>query len=62
MRTNTHFFTPGERKTALWAVVAAVALSAAGFAWERAQGPSLGIYDQMGQTQLVDVIEAQPLG
>lgn len=62
MRTYTHFFSRAERKAALWAVVAAVAVSAGGFAWERAQGPSLGVYGQMGQTQLVDVIEAQPLG
>ena len=50
MRTNTHFFSRGERKAAVWAVVAAVALSA------------LGLYERMGQTQLVGVIEAQPLG
>ena len=62
MRTNTHFFSRGERKAAVWAVVAAVALSAAGFAWDWAQGPSLGLYERMGQTQLVVVIEAQPLG
>ena len=62
MRTNTHFFSRGERKAALWAVVAAVAVSAAGFAWDWAQGPSLGQYERMGQTQLVGVIEAQPLG
>ena len=62
MRTNTHFLSRGERKAAVWAVVAAVALSAAGFAWDWAQGPSLGLYERMGQTQLVGVIEAQPLG
>lgn len=61
MRTNTHFFSRAERKAALWAVVTAVILSAAGFAWDWAQGPSMGLYDQMGTTQLVDVIEAQPL-
>ena len=62
MRTNTHFFSRGERKAAVWAVVAAVARSAAGFAWDWAQGPSLGMYERVGQTQLVGVIEAQPLG
>jgi len=62
MRTNTHFFSRGERKAALWAIVVAVTVSAAGFAWDWAQGPSLGLYDRMGQTQLVGAIEARPLG
>jgi hypothetical protein len=62
MRTNTHFFSRGERKAAVWAVVAALALSAAGFAWDWARGPSLGLYERVGQTQLVGAIEAQPLG
>ena len=61
MRTNTHFFSRGERKAAVWAVVAAVALSAAGFAWDWAQGPSMGLYERAGTTQLVGVIDAQPL-
>ena len=62
MRNHTHFFSRAERKAALWAVLAAVALSAAGFAWDWARGPSMGLYDQMGQTQLVGVLEARPLG
>ena len=60
-RTNTRFFSVNERKAALWAVIAAVIFSAAGFAWDWAEGPSLGLYDRMGQTQLVGVIDAQPL-
>ncbi|MBO9502361.1 hypothetical protein [Brevundimonas sp. A19_0] len=62
MRTNTHFFSRNERKAALWAALAVVALSAGGFAWDWAQGPSLGAYDHMGSTQLVGVLEAQPIG
>jgi len=62
MRTNTHFFSRAERKAALWAVIAALAVSAAGFAWDWAQGPSLGQYEDMGPARLVGVTEAKPLG
>jgi hypothetical protein len=62
MRTNTHFFSRSERKVALWAMVAAVVLTGGGMALDHAMGPSLGAYDHMGSTQLVGVLEAQPIG
>ena len=55
-------FSRAERKAALWAVIAALAVSAAGFAWDWAQGPSLGQYEDMGPARLVGVTEAKPLG
>ena len=62
MRTNTHFFSRAERKIALWAMVAAVVLTGGGVALDRAMGPSMGAYANMGTTQLVGVLEAQPVG
>ena len=62
MRTNTHFLARADSTRALWAMMAAVVLTGGGMALDHAMGPSLVAYDHMGSTQLVGVLEAQPIG
>ncbi len=56
-------FTRAERKAAMWALLAAVAVTSVGLAIEQVWGrPPLGLYGAMsGGPSLPGVIDAQPL-
>ena len=62
MRGREPIFTPDETRAVLWIVVMALVLCGLGLVWDRAYGPSLGAYEQIGvSAPLTGVIEATPL-
>ena len=63
MRTTERMFTARERKTAFWALVIAIVVTAAGVlideSWSR---PPLGLYGAtMSTASLPNVIDARPV-
>jgi len=63
MRKTNEVFSTGERKVAIWVVIAVALIMAGSTAWDRLAGPSLGSYADGYQAQAMPgVLDATPLG